>query len=399
MKKGRQARFAERGPGDAVRGRDGLNPPVIFQALLRRERSRSERDGSQFALVVFDVSGTNGDGRGVRQAALRIRETMRSIDEIGWIDHVRIGVLLPVTSIEGGRVFAQRVGGPLPFSVYGYPEHWLPGHEDPADAASPAAEHAGPSLRAVFSRAIPAWKSCLDIAGSLFFIVLLSPLFLLMAIYIKAVSPGKALYRQKRVGYHGRIFTFIKFRTMHENNQPDVHREYLKELIRSGRPMEKLDGGRDPRIIPGGKIIRKMCLDELPQLFNVLRGEMSLVGPRPCIPYEAEEYLRWHAHRFDTLPGMTGLWQVSGKNRLSFEQMIRLDIAYTNRLSLLRDLEILLRTGPAIVAMVFEAVVKKLGRSPTRDEAGDLVPRVTMTRLEIPRVEIPRVEKESVFNA
>jgi lipopolysaccharide/colanic/teichoic acid biosynthesis glycosyltransferase len=399
MKKGRQVRTAERGPGGPALGWAGLNPPVVFQAVLRRERARSERDGSQFALVVFDVSGMNGNGRGVREAASRLRETIRSIDEIGWIDPEHIGVLLPVTGIEGGRVFAQRVGGSMPFSVYGYPEHWLPGHEDPAGSASRVTGHAGQSIRMVFSRAIPAWKSCLDIAGSLVFIVFLSPVFLLMAVYIKAVSPGKVLYRQKRVGYHGRIFTFIKFRTMHEHNQPDVHRAYLKELIKSGRPMEKLDGERDPRIIPGGKIIRKMCLDELPQLFNVLRGEMSLVGPRPCIPYEAEEYLRWHAHRFDTLPGMTGLWQVSGKNKLSFEQMIRLDIAYTNRLSLLQDLKILLKTGPAIVVMVFEAVVKKLGRRPARDEAGAPATRVTMTRLEIPQVEISRVEKESVFNA
>ena len=124
--------------------------------------------------------------------------------------------------------------------------------------------------------------------------------------------------------------------------------------------MEKLDRDRDPRIIPGGRVLRKACLDELPQLFNVLRGEMSLVGPRPCIPYEAEEYLRWHTHRFDILPGMTGLWQVSGKNKLSFEQMIRLDIAYTNRMSPMQDLKILLLTLPTVIGLVLEAGVKKL---------------------------------------
>jgi lipopolysaccharide/colanic/teichoic acid biosynthesis glycosyltransferase len=148
---------------------------------------------------------------------------------------------------------------------------------------------------------------------------------------------------------------------MHENNDPGAHRDHLKELIKGGMPMEKLDVGADPRIIPGGKILRKTCLDELPQLFNVLRGEMSLVGPRPCIPYEAEEYLRWHTHRFDILPGMTGLWQVSGKNRLSFERMIRLDISYTNRMSPLLDMKILLLTAPTIMGLVFEAGVNKLG--------------------------------------
>jgi len=150
---------------------------------------------------------------------------------------------------------------------------------------------------------------------------------------------------------------------MHENNNADAHRQYWKELIISDKPMEKLDCGRDPRIIPGGKIIRKACLDELPQLFNVLRGDMSLVGPRPCIPYEAEEYLRWHTYRFDILPGMTGLWQVSGKNKLSFEQMVRLDISYANRMSPLLDLKILLLTMPAIIGMVFDAGLKRMGMS------------------------------------
>jgi lipopolysaccharide/colanic/teichoic acid biosynthesis glycosyltransferase len=126
-------------------------------------------------------------------------------------------------------------------------------------------------------------------------------------------------------------------------------------------PMEKLDTTSDPRIITGGKVLRKTCIDELPQLFNVLRGEMSLVGPRPCIPYEAEEYLRWHTHRFDILPGMTGLWQVSGKNRLSFEQMIRLDISYAKTMSFLFDLKILLLTLPTIIGLVSEAVVRNIG--------------------------------------
>ena len=127
--------------------------------------------------------------------------------------------------------------------------------------------------------------------------------------------------------------------------------------------MEKLDNKKDPRIIFGGKIIRKACIDELPQLINVLRGEMSLVGPRPCIPYEAEEYLRWHTNRFNILPGCTGLWQVSGKNRLTFKQMIRLDISYANNMSFRNDIKILLRTAPAVIGYMLEAVFRKLKRS------------------------------------
>jgi lipopolysaccharide/colanic/teichoic acid biosynthesis glycosyltransferase len=359
MKNERNA-SVERKNNHQSRGRADINSPAVFQALLRHERCRSDRDGSEFSLAVFNVSGMNSNGRGVQHAADQIRKKMRSIDEVGWIDSRSIGVLLPVTNVEGGRKFAHRVSESIPCKIYSYPAHWLPDGDENTCGDDSRSGKSEQVIVKVFCRKVPVWKSCMDIVGSFSLIILLSPLFLLMAAYIKVVSPGRVLYRQKRVGYRGKIFTFIKFRTMHENNNPAAHKEYLKELIRSGEPMEKLDGGRDPRIISGGKIIRKACLDELPQLFNVLRGEMSLVGPRPCIPYEAEEYLRWHAHRFDTLPGMTGLWQVSGKNKLSFEQMIRLDISYTNRMSPLLDLTILLLTGPAIAKMIFEAGMKRI---------------------------------------
>jgi len=361
MKNNRHTLPARRTWDEQGRGRAGINSFAVFQALIKHERNRCDRDGSEFSLAAFDVSGMNSNGRGIKRVANHIRQEMRSIDEVGWIDSQCIGVLLPVTNIEGGRKFAHRVDETIPARVYTYPAHWLPGYDTEAGRDSMECGKCEDTVGKVFSRKVPVWKSCMDVAGSLILIVLLSPLFLLMAVYIKAVSPGKAFYKQKRVGYRGKIFTFIKFRTMHEDNDPAVHREYLKDLIKSGRPMEKLDGDRDARIIPRGKVIRKLCLDELPQLFNVLRREMSLVGPRPCIPYEAEEYLRWHVHRFDTLPGMTGLWQVSGKNKLSFEQMIRLDITYGNRMSPLLDLKILLLTGPAIIGMAFDASVKRIG--------------------------------------
>lgn len=125
--------------------------------------------------------------------------------------------------------------------------------------------------------------------------------------------------------------------------------------------MAKLDDKRDPRIIPGGRFLRGTALDEVPQFINVLKGEMSLVGPRPCIPYEAEEYLRWHAHRFDVVPGMSGLWQVSGKNRLSFKEMIRLDIAYSRQMSLWLDIKIIALTFPSIVREAYLKVLDRRG--------------------------------------
>jgi lipopolysaccharide/colanic/teichoic acid biosynthesis glycosyltransferase len=177
---------------------------------------------------------------------------------------------------------------------------------------------------------------------------------ILVAFYINLVSPGPVIFKQQRVGYKGKTFTFYKFRTMKINNSTSSHQTYIKSLINSEKPMEKLDHGRDPRIIPGGKLFRKTSLDELPQLFNVLKGNMSLIGPRPCIVYEAKEFDHWHKQRFDVLPGLTGLWQVSGKNRLTFKQMIRLDILYGKNLSFLADLKIFILTIPTVIGLIFE---------------------------------------------
>jgi lipopolysaccharide/colanic/teichoic acid biosynthesis glycosyltransferase len=355
-----------------------IHAPSIFQIIVRRERRRADRDGSTFALAVFAATPAPNQNGGIQEIAGIIQEKMRAIDEIGWLAPEKLGVLLPATDREGGRMFSRRVleavsaASSVFCDVHVYPSGGMSdrGGDDDSEKASgpesPGASYDGGAaagvMGEVFSREIPRWKRSMDLFGSAVLIILLSPVFLLMSLYIKAVSPGRVIFRQERVGYRGKRFTFLKFRTMRENNDADAHRQHLKELIREGKPMEKLDAGKDPRIIPGGRIIRKASLDELPQLFNVLRGEMSLVGPRPCIPYEAEEYRRWHTHRFDVLPGMTGLWQVSGKNRLSFEQMIRLDIAYTDRMSFLIDLKILILTMPTVLGLVFTAGLGKVQR-------------------------------------
>ncbi|MBM4314153.1 MAG: sugar transferase [Deltaproteobacteria bacterium] len=179
---------------------------------------------------------------------------------------------------------------------------------------------------------------------------MLFPLFLFAVILIKLVSPGPILFRQERIGYMGRAFTLFKFRTMEVSSDNSTHVQYMRKLIvkdSESLPMKKLENS--PSIIPYGRLLRASCIDELPQLFNVLRGEMSMVGPRPCLPYEADEYQRWHARRFDSVPGMTGLWQVKGKNRTTFKEMIRLDINYTQNLSLWLDLKIILLTPVAII--------------------------------------------------
>src|SRR5579872_232691 len=200
----------------------------------------------------------------------------------------------------------------------------------------------------VLGRGLPLWKRALDLT----LIVVLLPGSLLIgglvALMIKLGSPGPVFFRQRRVGYKRREFVCFKFRTMRVDADADSHRRHTQELIRSQTPMIKLDARKDPRMIPLGSLVRVSGLDELPQLINVVRGEMSLVGPRPCIPYECEAYEPWHWQRFDAVPGLTGLWQVSGKNRTTFDQMVRLDIEYGQRLSFWMDVKIVLKTIPAL---------------------------------------------------
>jgi lipopolysaccharide/colanic/teichoic acid biosynthesis glycosyltransferase len=195
---------------------------------------------------------------------------------------------------------------------------------------------------------LPLWKRMLDLA----LIIAVSPGLLVVgvgaALVVICGSRGPVFFRQRRVGYKGREFYCYKFRTMQVDAEVGTHRDHFRNLMDTDVPMTKLDARKDPRLVPLGSLLRVTGLDELPQIINVLRGDMSLVGPRPCIPYEYEAYQPWQRRRFDAVPGLTGLWQVSGKNRTTFNEMIRLDIAYSERMSLWLDLQIILRTLPAL---------------------------------------------------
>jgi lipopolysaccharide/colanic/teichoic acid biosynthesis glycosyltransferase len=199
---------------------------------------------------------------------------------------------------------------------------------------------------------IPAWKRVLDVCCILLAAPVLLPVGFLIALIIKVVSPGPVLFKQERVGYRGRRFMCLKFRTMRVNAETEVHQGHLVRLMTSDGPMVKLDVAGDPRLIPSGLVLRSLGLDELPQLLNVLRGEMSWVGPRPCIPYEYEHYQPCYRRRCGTLPGLTGLWQVNGKNRTTFEQMMEFDLHYVEHKSITMDLKIMALTIPAIVMQV-----------------------------------------------
>ena len=212
---------------------------------------------------------------------------------------------------------------------------------------------------AVSTTLVPTWKRILDVTVSLVALVLLTPVLLLLALSIKLVSPGPILFRQERVGLKGSRFMCLKFRSMHQNADATAHKDHLKHLMNSDQKMTKLDKRQDERLIPMAGFIRATGLDELPQLLNILFGDMSLVGPRPCTVYEYEQYQPWHISRFDTLPGLTGLWQVSGKNRLSFNEMMHLDISYAQAKTLWLDLKIIALTPGAVARQVLDSKRKK----------------------------------------
>lgn len=209
----------------------------------------------------------------------------------------------------------------------------------------------------------PLWKRSLDI----FFCTLALPFFgiafVVVATWLAIVSPGSVFFKQERVGYRGSRFKLYKFRTMRANAETASHRAHFTALMSGNQPMQKLDT-RDTRVVPGAWLLRASGIDELPQLLNVLRGEMSLVGPRPCIPYEFENYTPAQRARFDTAPGLTGLWQVSGKNRTTFEEMIRFDIVYGKTKSLWLDLKIVALTIPAICIQIADThVLRRTART------------------------------------
>lgn len=229
---------------------------------------------------------------------------------------------------------------------------------------------------AVAQRPIPAWKRVLDLG----LIGLTLPLTALVAATVAAIiwttSRGPIFFSQERIGFGGRRFRCFKFRTMHHGCQTATHQQHLQQLLTDDKPMQKLDH-EDPRLIPGARIIRAMGLDEVAQLWNVLRGDMSIVGPRPCIPYELEQYQPWQMERFATLPGLTGWWQVRGKNRTTFTQMTQLDIEYVRNQSLWMDIKILFLTPKTLVNQLLHS--RRARRAGEAKAAAEAAAEATVT--------------------
>jgi lipopolysaccharide/colanic/teichoic acid biosynthesis glycosyltransferase len=351
-----------------------LPEPMFLQALCL-ERKRTERSRKPFVLVLLDTARSlpNDIGDSVRgRMASSICASLRETDIVGWYKEPSV---LGVICIEFGtgnkasilealwtRVTAALQSGlqagELPHIDISF--HWYP--EDGVDHARFRARATlYPDLvqRDSATKVSVIIKRSIDVLGSFLALLILSPVFLVIAAAIKMSSPGPVLFRQKRIGHHGIPFTFLKFRSMYSGNDSQIHREYVRRLI-AGNDVESVRAAgharavykitQDPRVTRVGRVLRKTSADELPQLLNVLKGEMSLVGPRPPIPYEVDAYDIWHRRRLlEVKPGITGLWQVKGRSRLGFDDMVRLDLKYAATWSLWLDLKILLQTPQAVL--------------------------------------------------
>jgi len=338
-------------PGDVL-------PRCDFLSALQREKRRTERTVAPLSMALFQLDAKRTPGPIDNGQLLEIlRSAKRETDIIGSVGGGRVALLLPDTNDHGAKVLTQRIvncaGVPdLSAITASYPDAMFDNllnhaHEAP-DSLPQAWDDSGLRKRPGYPL-----KRALDITGSLVALLLFSPVMLITAIVIALTSPGPIIFKQIRVGKRGVPFVFYKFRSMRNDADDRIHREYVEKLINGNlqeinngtaeKPFYKMKS--DPRVTRVGRFIRDTHIDELPQLFNVLKGDMSLVGPRPGLPYEVEKYQYWQLRRvLEIKPGITCLWQINGHNATTFNDMVRFDIRYVRDCSLLLDLSILLKT-------------------------------------------------------
>ena len=344
----------------------------LFVNRTAIERKRTERSGEPFLLMQLDVIKARAGNRARMLKLIQavLANTIRETDIIGWLpESSEMRVLFTGLSMAGKMsertAILRRLEKSLSaqMSAEELKRITIDCHFFPEDGGS---GRQGGSWNPLLSQnaeknlgqqAMLIFKRLIDLTGASVLLMILMPLFLAIALAVKATSRGPLLFRQERVGQNGRPFIFFKFRSMYVNNDDREHREYVSRLI-AGQAQAVLPRGgsqsvyklaNDSRITPLGKFLRRASLDELPQLFNVLLGDMALVGPRPPLPYELAICQPWHHRRLLVKPGMTGLWQVKGRSRVSFEEMVRMDLHYARTWSPWLDLKILLLTPGAVV--------------------------------------------------
>ena len=354
--------------------RDILNEDT-FNRMIAIERKRTERSKQPFLLMLLEVGGQQApakNGGSLDGIVSALLSTIRDTDVIGWYKNRKtVGVMFTGLEVNGKNAVlsmilsrvSTAVGDKLTseqFSQVSISFHFFPDDWGDGSSGRPSNPALYPDLLSSSNdrRTVVVIKRAMDIAGSTAMLILCMPLFSIIAFAVKASSKGPVFFRQQRVGQYGKHFTFLKFRSMHVNNDHSVHREYITKFIASeankqpsgakGAGVFKLPN--DARVTRVGRFLRRTSLDELPQFLNVLRGEMSLVGPRPPIPYELAAYQTWHRRRLlEVKPGITGLWQVTGRSRVDFDEMVRLDLRYATSWSPSLDFTILMRTPLAVI--------------------------------------------------
>jgi len=399
-----------------------LLTPEQMNIAIQRESARSDRNGGEFALVLFRAKNPDRQALSTMRLAKTILRRVRATDDLGWYDEQHIAALLPDTSPAGAWRFADQVcmmlsrKAPRPLcSVYSYPTKWF-GDDDQGNdhngngngklleksLSSSNGNGNGHSsngngngnghssgngnghglsrgvevgasdrplgvgnvipyfldgvksenlaapvhrLENLLVRPLPWWKRAIDIVGAVAGLVLASPVLAVSALLIKYGSKGPVIFTQQRAGLGGRPFTIYKFRTMVVD--AEEQKAALRKFSEQDGPAFKLTN--DPRITPIGRFLRKTSIDELPQLWNVLRGDMTLVGPRPLPVGESDACEQWHRRRLDVTPGLTCIWQVKGRSKVSFSEWVRMDVAYIRRRTFFNDMRILLETVPAVL--------------------------------------------------
>lgn len=335
----------------------------LFRDAILRERKRADRFEDAFVVVLISLDRRRMDTTALLELVDALSQSTQGADVIGWFEHG--SVLGLIRSLAGpdphhaaarlastvqrelGRLTPNQAGGcAIRFETY----------SSASDAVAQVIFDPGNQRRNSRHVANAVAKRALDIAGSTAGLVAFGPVFLGVAAAVKLTSDGPVFFRQQRVGEAGRTFTMFKFRTMQLNCDHRLHQQYVEGFIESSAAATTGKDAvfklvNDPRITSIGEFLRKSSLDEIPQLWNVLKGEMSLVGPRPPVPYEVARYKRWHRRRvLEAKPGMTGLWQVTGRSRTTFDDMVRLDLRYAGKRSVWIDLKILLATPRAVLS-------------------------------------------------
>jgi exopolysaccharide biosynthesis polyprenyl glycosylphosphotransferase len=375
-----------------------IHNKLEFADLIYYEKERSDRTNNPFSLIHVDFKENNGNtnSQAYKEFIKTIEPELRTIDRAGRINNNTLCILLPETQITGAKYAAVKFKNKLKeclgeesslldFVVSTYPEisdfkeNNIHSNETKSRTSSPPEiQEMEYSSETLMSDAITLdssflldlglfglredWqlviKRLIDIVGALFGLIIFSPIMLIIAMAIKLTSKGPLVFKQERLGYQSKKFIFLKFRSMYTDNDESFHREYVKKLIQGNhneinmgsedQPCYKIKN--DPRVTPLGKILRKSSMDELPQFFNVLMGQMSLVGPRPSILYELENYQGWHMKRvIDVKPGITGLWQINGRSISTFDEMVRMDLHYAKNWGLWLDIKILFSTVKVVL--------------------------------------------------